>query len=180
VLTEYVNGEVNTEPANLEERWPLAFYNDIHEISNRIGQSSDIKSIELRLLKESPCVIDQKVDEYIDNLYGTTYEGDTLELPANVSMLQLRKRESVILRNGSHQVKLITDDNKLSRKLLKSLLKVLANFSNLRDQPLFYFPGTQRYIVGRDPEHYPEFVLKTPITKIKYKIANGDVKTVTI
>ena len=103
-----------------------------------------------------------------------------MELPANVSVLQLRERENVILRIGSHLVKLITDDNKLSRKLLKSLLKVLANFSNISDQPLFYFPGTQRYIIGRDPEHYPEFVLKTPITQIKYKIANGNVKTVTI
>ena len=160
-------------PQDRAGRLAFVLYNDVFEISNRIGQVGGIESIEVGSPKLNVCVIDKSVDEYVDSLHGETFDGDMENLSAVVVAPRTSNRKSATVKSYNHQVKLITEDESFTHKLLDKILEVLSQYPDPRDQPRFIFPGTQRFRIGHDPDQFPEFVLKTPVSLIQYATPSG-------
>jgi hypothetical protein len=170
--------DVDFEPEGQADKLALLLYNDVYEISNRIEQVGEVQTIEIQPFKMETCAIDKSVDDYVDSLYGKTYDGDKVKLHAYVIAPRTLRRNFALVRSDTHQVKLVTGNEKFTQALLGKILEVLAGFPEPKEQPCFLFPGTQRFRIGHDPDQYPEFVLQTPVDCISYTTPDGQINKI--
>lgn len=164
-LDLYIRSSVSLVPSNDIEGLALAIYNDVQEIASRIGQTSNLLSIEITFPRGKTCLFDNRIHEYVNSLKGSTYDGKTQDLEARVATLEILDRDYVQVRSGTHQMKLYADDKITTHLMIDDILKTVANYPRpKRYQPWFRFHGKPRFKIGGDPVHNPEFVIIQPYT----------------
>jgi len=173
-LMRYVILKVDIPPENPAGKLALAIYNDVQDISNRLGQAGDIRDIEIQILGNKRCTIDKKVAAYVDSLKGETYDLAVQVLPGEVVAPRTRDRDYALIRSSAHQIKLYADNKVDSAQVLDGLLKVLSRYpAPGQYQPRFFFNGKPRFKIGGDPDSYSDFVLTPPYSPILYETRSG-------
>lgn len=128
----------------------IALYNEVEELSDRIGRAGGIKKIEIHLEGHSPIVIDSKSKAEIKALRRNahwakkrqTLEGDVIA-PHTIG------EDYATVRVGMERIKV----HFKTKTLFREMMRVLGVNSTTH----FCFTGRPRLMINFDPERFVEF-----------------------
>jgi hypothetical protein len=134
----------------------IAIYNDLEELTNRIGKTSGIKRLEIHFEgKRKPFVIDAKLRDEIKDVRKMLKKGGRQDLDGDVIAPHTIGEDYAFVRVGMDRIKV----HLKNRKVFGDMMKVLG------DEPTAHlrFTGRPRLMIDYDPERFVEFFAESVV-----------------
>lgn len=127
----------------------ISIFNDLEELTNRIGKAGDIRRIEIHFAgKRGPVVIDAKTRDAVKNARRLLKKGKSQPLEGDVIAPHTIGQDYAFVRVGTDRVKVY-----MKRKVFREMMAVLG------EEPIarLRFSGRPRLMIDFDPGRFVEY-----------------------
>ena len=127
----------------------IALYNDLEELTNRIGKSNGIRKIEIRFAgKRKPIIIDAKLRDEIKDIKKRARKGAPLPLVGDVIAPHTIGQDYAFVRVGTDRIKV-----HMKREVFGDMMAILGPEPTAR----LRFAGRPRLMIDFDPTRFVEY-----------------------
>lgn len=127
----------------------IALYNDLEELTNRVGRTSGIRKIEVYFAgRRHPVVIDAKLRDEIKDVKKLLKKGVRQTLQGDVIAPHTIGQDYAFVRVGASRIKI-----HMKRTVFREMMRFLGSDPTARLQ----FVGRPRLMIDFDPDRFVEF-----------------------